>query len=670
MAGSTTTNRTAVFVRDARTACARLGAMLERFLQSARSGNVSIDTIAVPPRVACRRHPSGDEGAASPSRHATRLWIRSRLALVGGLAATLAVVLFAAMPSCAEASEATLFNVGGRGWGHGIGMSQYGAYGYAKHGWTYRQILRHYYTNVSFGKTGNRTVRVLLASGQAEVRISSMGDYGVSDGSRSVSLPAGEIATLTWSNSAYRVTVGDRYWDFGGPVTFKRGSRLLRLYNRNQNGWPSGAGGARYRGNLRVVRSGSAFQVVNDVLLEGYLRGVVPRESPSSWPLEALKAQAVAARSYAVRGIRGGGSYDLVCTPASQVYNGYDGEAASTNAAVVATAGVIPTYGGQAIVAYFFSTSGGRTENIENVWGGSAVPYLKSVSDPYDTYSQYHVWKDAPYRYSQTTMTSKLGSGLVPGGALRAVCITKRGVSSRVVTASVLREDGGKEHAAVATTGWVLRNRIGLRDTWFWIRTMSIDPAGSDSATIVYGEKATLRGRTYPAIGAGKYVTLNYYRDGVWHTVNVALARTVTKTFTYVVAGSSKTGSYTAYSFNAGPPRTTAYYFSYGKSRSPKTTVRVRPAITLAALTEPAQAGDTISFTGTVRPLTKAGATVELRRLSGETWLKVAESTVAPDGSYEIPWMAESGAWTFNVWIAAGDQMVASSSPTVTVSVE
>ncbi len=584
--------------------------------------------------------------------------------MIGGLAVLgLALLLLTAVPSRAGASESTLFNVGGRGWGHGIGMSQYGAYGYAKHGWTYKPILRHYYTGISFGKTSNRTVRVLLASGQASARVSSSRAFKASGAGRSVSLPAGKVATLTWSNSAYRVTAGGRSWVFTGPVTFKPGSRILRLYNRNQNGWPSGTSGARYRGNLRVVRYSGAFRIVNHVKLEGYLRGVVPRESPSSWPREALRAQAVAARSYAVRGIKGGDTYDLFCTAASQVYNGYDGEAASTNAAVAATAGVVPTYGGRAIVAYFFSTSGGRTENIENVWGGSAVPYLKSVSDPYDTYSKYHTWKDGPYRYSETTITKKLGS--LVRGRPRAVYVTKRGRSPRVVKASVLGTSG-----ASAASGWTLRNKLGLRDSWFWVRSMSVSPTSADRTTIVHGEKATLSGRTYPAIGAGKRVTLHYYRDGVWRTTMVPLSRTVKKTFTYTVSGSAKSGSYTSYSFAAGPGRTTTYYFAYGKSRSPKTIVRVRPALTIAASAVTAQAGDTISFTGTVLPLTKAGATVELKYLSGGVWLKAAEGTVAADGSYEIPWAAEGGAWSFKVRAAAGDQMLANSSPVLTVDVQ
>ncbi len=123
----------------------------------------------------------------------------------------------------------------------------------------------------------------------------------------------------------------------------------------------------------------------------------------------------------------------------------------------------MPTYGGRAIVAYFFSTSGGRTENIENVWGGSAVPYLKSVSDPYDKVLEVPHVEDGPYRYSETTVTKKLGR--LVRGRPRAVYVTKRGRSPRVVKASVLGTSG-----ASAASGWTLRNKLGLRDSWFWVR--------------------------------------------------------------------------------------------------------------------------------------------------------------------------------------------------------
>ena len=128
-----------------------------------------------------------------------------------------------------------------------------------------------------------------------------------------------------------------------------------------------------------------SLQLVNSVGLEPYLYGVVPREMPSLWPAEALKAQAVAARSYALA-IRKTGAFDLYADTRSQVYGGVAAETPTTNAAVDATAGQVLLYEGKVATTLFFSTSGGRTASIEDVWSrGEAVPYLVSVPDPYDT---------------------------------------------------------------------------------------------------------------------------------------------------------------------------------------------------------------------------------------------------------------------------------------------
>ena len=150
----------------------------------------------------------------------------------------------------------------------------------------------------------------------------------------------------------------------------------------------------------------------------------------------------------------------------------------------------------------------------------------------------------------------------------------------------------------------------------------------------------------------------------------VPLSRTVKRNFTYTLGGSTKRGSYTSYSFVTKPPRTTTYYFSYGTSRSPKTTVRVRPALTISADVTTARGGDTITFVGSVRPLSKAGAVIELQRLSEGSWESVAEGIVAPDGSYEIPWTTEIGTWSFRALIGAGDQLLGKSSAVVAVTVE
>ncbi len=582
------------------------------------------------------------------------------------------LLLLTAVPA-ARASEATLVNVDGRGWGHGIGMSQFGAAGYARHGWGYKAILRHYYRGVTFGRVGDRAVRVLLAGGQSRVRVTSAAAFKASDGTRTVTIPGGVEAVLTWADG-YSLAAGDRSWTFTGPVTFKPGKTLLRLFNRNANGWPKDDKGARYRGTLRAIHSGSGFKTVNRLLLEGYLRGVVPRESPSSWPQAALRAQAVAARSYAVRGIKDQGDFDVYCTTASQVYNGYDGEADSTNAAVKATAGIVPISGGRPIVAYFFSTSGGHTENVENVWGGSPVPYLKGVPDPYDTASPYHVWPDAPLRWSGESISAKLGaygasnpSGV--RGTFRTIYVTRRGVSPRVARAYVIGVDGAVQHAASAASGWTLRGKLGLRDTWFSVRTMSMAPASADNARITYGERVVLSGRTYPTIGTDKRVKLFYLRDGVWKSLIVAKATTAWRTFTISDGGASTTGRYVTYSFRAAPPRTTTYYFAFGTAYSPRTTIKVRPAVSLAAEPPAATAGQPVVLGGAVLPLSKAGSQITLQELVGATWIPLGEATIADDGSYAFEWPAVEGTHTFRASLPAGDQLLAAASGAVTVTV-
>ncbi len=592
-------------------------------------------------------------------------------AVVAAVAVLMCFVLLLWPAPAARATEATTFNIGGRGWGHGIGMSQYGAYGYAKAGWGYKRILEHYYTGVKFGTTRNRTVRVLLCSGQVDARVTSAAAFKVTDGTTTKTIAGGTLATVTWTGTAYRVTAGGSSWVFPTAVTFKAGTAKLRLYNRNANGWPYDDDGARYRGSLRVVRSNSAFIIVNHVLLEGYLRGVVPREMPSSWPQRALRAQACAARSYAVRGIKDLGAYDLYCTAASQVYNGYDGETDATNLAVSVTEGVVPTYSGTPIVAYFSSTSGGHTENIENVWGGSPVAYLKGVKDPYDYYSPYHIWADAPYRWSTATVTTKLGS--LVQGTLRTVIIAEHGVSPRVKLAYVLGTDGDTAHIASAASGWTLRNKLGLRDSWFWLRTMSVSPAAADEVRITYGDRILLEGRSYPTIGADKRITLRYYRDDVWSTTLVPADRTLRKTFSFLYDGVARSGTCVDYSFLGKPGRTTTYQFAYGQSLSPKTTIEVRPLVTVAYSPPFPAVGETVTFSGTVLPLTRVGSLVRLQRFDdvGGAWITLVESTIGADGLYAMDWAADTpGTHLFRVTVPAGDQMVFGSSPTLTVVVE
>jgi SpoIID/LytB domain protein len=177
---------------------------------------------------------------------------------------------------------------------------------------------------------------------------------------------------------------------------------------------------------------------------------------PSSWPIEALKTQAVAARSYAIAGAVDGNGFDVYDDSRSQVYNGIDGETDATNKAARATKQQVVLYNGGVATTYYSASSGGETENAEFGFGGSPVPYLKAVEDPYDTTSPLHNWKRT---FSQGEMQSRLGRYVK--GSLEAIQITKTGVSPRIVTANVVGSAG-----TTKVTGSQLQSALGLYSTW------------------------------------------------------------------------------------------------------------------------------------------------------------------------------------------------------------
>ncbi|MEA2390007.1 MAG: hypothetical protein QOK31_116 [Solirubrobacteraceae bacterium] len=352
-------------------------------------------------------------------------------------------MLFAALSVPGVASAAPRFFVRGAGFGHGIGMSQYGAYGYARHGKGYRWILRHYYSGTSLGTVSpSRRVRVLLQR-SARVTVSGasrIGGHGVDPGRRYVaSVSGGGVSIAGVGHFPGRVSVGG-----SGAVRLGGGA-----INRIANG--------RYRGALELVSRGGRVAVDNVVGVDDYVRGVVAGEMPSSWSAEALKVQAVAARTYA---LTAGGGGELFPDTRSQVYDGVAGETSRSNAAVSATRGQVVTYHGTPVVTYFFSTSGGRTENIEDSWPGSAPePWLRSVDDPYDTMGSLHRW--GPYGMSMARAAAKL-HGYVKG-SFRGVQVMRRGRSPRVVWAYVLGSRG-----RVRISGATLKSRFGLYDTWMY----------------------------------------------------------------------------------------------------------------------------------------------------------------------------------------------------------
>jgi SpoIID/LytB domain protein len=279
------------------------------------------------------------------------------------------LALAAGIPSAAASGLAgqTLV-IKGAGYGHGVGMSQEGALGYAEHGYTYQAILAHYYTGTALGRVSEQTKVTVMIGGK-----------------------------------------------------------------------------------------------VRAIPLETYVRGVVGAEMPASWPLAALEAQAVASRTYALTDHAGGARFDVYADTRSQVYLGAKAHTAETNAAVAATAGEVVTYDRQPAITYFFASSGGMTESVQNAFPGAAPePWLRGVPDPYDQGPE-HSWTES---MSFATAAARL-RGLVKG-AFRGIEVLRRGYSPRILSAYVL---GSAGHTQVS--GPELEERLGLDDSWayFSVRT-------------------------------------------------------------------------------------------------------------------------------------------------------------------------------------------------------
>lgn len=367
--------------------------------------------------------------------------VRARLLLL------LVLALCPAAGAAVAAADSTLV-VRGAGEGHGVGLSQQGALGFAQHGYDYRAILAHYFTGTALGHASPRhAVRVLLQANQARLTVS---------GARRVNSRALRSAvTYTATLAGRRVVLRTHGHRVAHAPVLRVGGGRLRLGGKALNGLSSG----RYRGvlELRAAVHGG-LNAIDLIAVDDYVRGVLASEVPAGWPAAALQAQAVASRSYALTSHAGSAShFDLYADTRSQLYRGANSESATTDSAVRATAGQVLTYAGQPVTTYFFSSSGGQTENSENSFAGTPPrPWLRGVSDPFDG-GPLHRW--GPVRLSFAQAGARL-SGLVRG-SLVGIEVTRRGVSPRVVDAQVLGSEG-----ATAVSGPDLAARLGLPDAW------------------------------------------------------------------------------------------------------------------------------------------------------------------------------------------------------------
>jgi stage II sporulation protein D len=488
------------------------------------------------------------------------------------------------------ASSVVVFS--GHGWGHGLGLSQWGAFGYARHGWTFDRILAHYYTGTTLGPAPVSTVRVLLASAKT-VKIESTTPWTVTDAAGAkLALDPGPLVFKA------KLALVD-HPELQPPFTFVSKQPLL-------------VGKVPYRGKLNVSSDGKLVQVIDTLGLESYLKGVVPAEMPSAWPPEALKAQAVAARSYALANMTTGRAFDLYGDTRSQVFGGVKVENAATSAAVDATKGQVVLYKGKVADTLFFSTSGGRTASaLEST--GLNVPYLVPVTDPYDSASPYHDWGPVLVDAAIVAKQFKLASPI-------ADLQTTTGPSGRVKSLNVISDDDSQ----VTLTGNQVRGALELRSTWFTPALLQLLPKAK---TMSYGGALSLTGR---ARGVDQ-VSLQAKPFGLdWAPVGDLLL--------------DATGGFSTI---VHPQLATQYRLVWGDVRAglAKIAVAVRVDATV-------QQG---TATGTTKPVV-AAAPVQLQwSADGATgWQTVASSTTDDTGAFSLGAASPETAGGYRVRVAPG----------------
>lgn len=301
-------------------------------------------------------------------------------------------------------------------------------------------------------------VAIRNSDNQVQIGSSTTGVIRNSRGQTVMQLP--ELQPISIDRDGGRLELTDGYDEFGQASTF---------WLEPSDGGMVWIGDRWYRGKVKVIPGDGGVTAINYVDIDDYLYSVVGSEMPSSWPQEALRSQAVAARSYAIyqKNKASSRAYDLNSTQSSQVYKGLDGEAASTQSAVDATRGKVLTHSGNVIEAVFHSSSGGHTENSEHVWS-KAVPYLKGVPD-YDQNAPVYSWRA---QFSLEEVGERIGYP----GTIEAVEVLSRTPQGRANRMAIIGDEG-----TLTITGNTFRQKLDLRSTKFdlAVSPTSISVAGN-----------------------------------------------------------------------------------------------------------------------------------------------------------------------------------------------
>jgi stage II sporulation protein D len=520
---------------------------------------------------------------------------------------SLLVALVGALAFSSSAAASTLFVVDGRGWGHGVGMSQWGAQGRALGGASHAQILDFYYPGTSLVTKGRGSVRVLLTSGRRTVALSSDAQFTLGN----KTLAAHTIYKVDVSADGQVRIVG--LGKFGNPATASPTTAFLRL------------GGSPYRGSFRIRVVGGKLAVVNVVSMQGYLRGVVPREMPAWFELEALKAQADAARSYALRAHRATW-FDLYADTRDQVYGGACAgcEDARANAAVGATNGEAVMYGGSVAQTFFSSSNGGYKAASVDVWGGN-VPYLQSGPDNADLTpgNPNRYWKHV---YTRRRLGRALGIGR-PSDASVARDGSDRAKTVTFATGSGMRSLGGS----------TVQSSLGLKSRRYWIGVQSV---GANRTAAYCNQRVRF---TVFAHGVG---VIKLERRGV--------TATSWREMTLTSSGASTwTASHT-------PCVSTNYRLVSKKAANVPVHVAVSPQIGIETVRASYLAGH-------VNPLLE-GVPVGIQRRFASGWKTVVTTPIRADGSFRANFTLAEARYRAKVIPPSSTGLVTGYSPPVTVT--
>ena len=394
------------------------------------------------------------------------------------LATVSVVAALALLPAGSATAGPDGFTFYGSGFGHGLGMSQWGSYGLALEGWDEQRILTHFYSGTRLQQAAHvpATLRIGLTQGRDKVRLEAQeGPVDLRLGGRApgdtvATIRRGETWTVRAADGGYQIVDADGEVvgeGLGGPSTdlFAVFEPLGARVHVPEAAHTYARGSIEF--NLSDCGSSCVMRLILTVGPEEYLYGLA--EVPSSWPIEALQAQAIAARTYALRKAaagqhRPGCNCALYASSYDQVYAGWDKEGGPDGErwvrAVDATEGTMVAYQREPIQAFYMSSSGGFTEDNENVWGGTPIGYLRGVCDPGD-YTSANPSATWEVTFTAPKLTKQLGLGI---GTVTGFSGVRRGVSGRIVQATVNGETGSS-----TISGATLRAALGLRDDRVWI---------------------------------------------------------------------------------------------------------------------------------------------------------------------------------------------------------